>query len=313
MNELEGVWRFQHEAMDTTFAIGVRHPDCEYCRQASDAAFAEIDRLDSLLSRYNPAGDIGRLNRLHVGESMYLAPDTYDVLTISLEYMKTTQGAFNINVGALADYAKTSDSMNQKMKWPAALDLACLQLTPPCAGGNHGLQGFRAEIVGGPSDQTLQLDLGAIAKGYALEQAALVLEEWGLQHFFINGGNSTVLARGRQAPEPEPAGWLAHYGLPWSAERDGGVIRLHNEALSGSGVQERGRHIIDAAKQRPVARTLAVWVISPDATQADALSTAFFVMSKRQVQQYCRAHSPLRAFCVHQRQGKETASWIGDW
>ncbi|HAR36151.1 MAG TPA: hypothetical protein DCR87_04460 [Acidobacteria bacterium] len=125
----------------------------------------------------------------------------------------------------------------------------------------------------------LDLDLGAIGKGYALERAAQIFADWEISDFLVNAGRSTVYARGAK-PWPVAVGGGFDFLKP-------GKIHLLNRALSGSGHEVKGEHIFDPRHRQDRSRHLAVWVSHPSPAVADGLSTAFMVMSLNEIRRYC--------------------------
>ena len=132
----------------------------------------------------------------------------------------------------------------------------------------------------------MQIDLGAIGKGYALDQAAELLKErYEIKNALLNAGTSTVLGVGSM---PDRDGWLVRAGAPEP-------FALHDEAVSGTGFQVKGAHIIDprTAKLVDLRRTIR-WAIAPNATLADALSTAFMVMNRKEIAAFRRVYPEVR-------------------
>lgn len=127
----------------------------------------------------------------------------------------------------------------------------------------------------------LDLDLGAIGKGLALEKAAGLFSDWEIGDFLVNAGRSTVYARGAK-PWPVAVGGGFDFFKP-------GKIHLLNRALSGSGHEVKGEHIFDPRHRQDRSRHLAVWVSHPSPAVADGLSTAFMVMSLNEIRRYCAA------------------------
>lgn len=139
-------------------------------------------------------------------------------------------------------------------------------------------------------DAVLDLDLGAVGKGYALEKAAGIFEAWEITDFLVSAGGSTVYACGSE-PWPVAVGGGFDFFKP-------GKICLKNRALSGSGHEVKGEHIFDPRKKCQRSRHLAAWVSHPSPAVADALSTAFMVMSLEEIRKYAESHPEVWALVL---------------
>jgi thiamine biosynthesis lipoprotein len=128
----------------------------------------------------------------------------------------------------------------------------------------------------------LAIDLGGLGKGFALDEISQLYQEHSISNAFLDSGGSTFLAIGNESPEAE--GWPATIG-PY------GVIALKNEALSASGFEVQGQHIVDPRTGAPVETDRQrTWVQTESAALADALSTATLVMSDDEIGEFCEAH-----------------------
>jgi thiamine biosynthesis lipoprotein len=170
----------------------------------------------------------------------------------------------------------------------------------------------------------MELNLGAIGKGYALDRAAESMLAAGATDFAIHGGNSSVIARGNRANAecgirnaelnsalrtPHSAfesGWSVALRHPLKPEVRLAEFRLVNQALgtSGSGTQffhHQGRrygHILDPRTGWPAEQVLSATVIAPTAEQSDALSTAFYVMGLAPAREFCASRPEIAAVLV---------------
>jgi FAD:protein FMN transferase len=153
----------------------------------------------------------------------------------------------------------------------------------------------------------LEINLGAIGKGYALDRAAECLQkEWGVSCAMIQGGTSSVVAMSK--PDSNGPGWPIAIKHPWEPDRRLGTIFLENQALGTSAAtyqyfEYKGRklgHLLDPRTGWPAETVAQVSVIAPTAAEADALSTAFFVLGLEATKQYCQANPTIGAIVLPQ-------------
>lgn len=254
---------FQHEAMATHWEIVVAGQERDYARQAAEAAFRELDRLETLLSRYIESSDISRINGLARGASTIIGDETLECLLIAADISLVTQRAF--------DPAYASERPPE-----LAPDAPPFTLDPE----SHTLTSLATH---------LHVDLGAVGKGYALDRMADTLQEWGVAAACLNGGGSSVLALGSRSRDE--SGWPVGLG----EGRGHRTIALTGASLSGSGTAVKGPHLIDPRTGEPATRTARAWAFAPNAAQADALSTAFFLMNEAEIAALCAAHPQIGA------------------
>ncbi len=194
-----GMKRFSHEAMATTYEVIVVHDDERYAGQAAAAAFEEVDRLEAELSRFIENSDISRINNLAVGERLVLGLATFECLEISRRVYEDTKGAFDITIGSLL---KCWQSKEGKPRTPTKeeLDLAREDT------GTDLLRLDADEHTVEVLSEGVQVDLGGMGKGYAVDQMAKLLREWSIDVALIHGGYSSVCARGGAAGRQGGAG-----------------------------------------------------------------------------------------------------------
>jgi len=283
------VHRFSHQAMATTFEVIVQYGDRTYARQAAEAAFGEVDRIEGTLSRYLETSDVTQINHLPAGTPLHVTLDTFECLRISAEMHLQTGGAFDITVGFLVDCWRDED---RKPRTPSAEELEFARDhtgtdlivfdEPTCAVG----------LLASP----LRIDLGGVGKGYAVDRMAETLREWSVDRALIHGGFSSVLAL--DAPDGMP-GWPVTLSHPKDRSRTLARLQLACRSVSGSGV-EKGHHIIDPRTGRPIGGKLAAWSIASEAARTDALSTAFMVMTPDEAKDYCRKYPAVRGLLITQ-------------
>lgn len=285
--EVEDVHRFAHQAMATTFEIIVQHADKLYARQAADAAFDELDRIEGELSRYIENSDVARINHLVAGRPLQLGLDTFECLHLSQKIYRQTGGAFDVTVGLLLDCWRDKD---KKPRVPSAEELALARAHTGMTLLRIDENRYTIELFISP----MQVDLGGVGKGYGVDVMAALLREWEVDRALIHGGFSSVLAL--EAPKGR-AGWPVTLSDPTDRNRTLVRLQLERMAVSGSGL-EKGRHIIDPRIGRPIEGKIAAWSITPDAATGDALSTAFMVMTLEEVKAYCDHHRDIRGLLI---------------
>ena len=303
---IEGMKRFSHEAMATTFELLIVHEDERYTSQAAVAAFDEVDRLEHELSRFLENSDVTRINNLPANQTLLLGLDTFECLKIAMRVYAETNGAFDITIGTLLKCWCNDDGTPRKPS-PKEIDVARMRT------GTNLIQLNEAEHTIKLSASPMQIDLGGIGKGYAVDRVAELLREWSIDVALVSGGYSSVLAL--DAP-PGKKGWPLTMTNPAGDKEILARPFLKNGALSGSGVQ-KGGHIIDPRTAKTVEGRHAAWSSAPDAATADALSTAFMIMGLDEIKKYCSLHPKTLAMVIidegDEKRPKEKILRFGPW
>jgi len=291
---IPGMKRFCHEAMATTFEVVVVYDDDLYARQAAAAAFNEVDRLEGELSRFIENSDISRINNLPANQPLRLGLDAFECLQLSCRIYAQTNGAFDITIGSLFSCWRNEDGTPRT---PSQKELNLARQHT----GMHLLQLDEDEHTVRLLAAPIQIDLGGIGKGFAVDRAAVLLREWSINVALISGGYSSVLAL--DAPV-DTKGWPLTLSNPDNRKQILARPCLQGRALSGSGLQ-KGQHIIDPRTAQPVKGKRAAWASAPDAATTDALSTAFMVMGPDEIRQYCSRHLDVSAMIMLEGEGKD--------
>ncbi len=271
--------RAARRAMATEFEIVMPH-DCPVTHtDAAMAALDEIQRLEALLSVYQPLSTVSRLNASAGRNPLAVDYDTANVLTAALRIAELTGGAFDITAGPLV---KAWGFMDRQGRKPAADELAAARELV----GWQRLQWNPTKRIAELPLAGMQINFGGIGKGYAVDQAARVMVGASVPDFLIHGGQSSALARGRQ--HKDLPGWAVAVDHPTRSQVRIGRVFLQDKALatSGSGRQffhfqgQRLGHVIDPRSGWPAGDLLSLTVITPTAMDADALATGMFVLGR---------------------------------
>ena len=287
-----------HNAMGTAFTIVAYGKDQVYLSEVVREVWDEIDRLDAQMSNYKLQSELSAINRDAARHAVMVEPRLFELIQDSLRYSKETGGAFDITVGPLL---KAWGFFRGQGRVPSDAELAKIMRG---IGYQHVLlDPARREIRF--DKRGIELDLGAIAKGYALDRAANILRSQGVASALISSGSSSLYAIG--APPGEP-GWKVSIRDPFDSKKAADTVLIRNFSLGVSGDYEkffklRGKiysHIFDPKTGRPVEDMLSAAVLAPLGESSDALSTSFYVMGPARSRAYLNQHPDLRViFYLH--------------
>jgi thiamine biosynthesis lipoprotein len=262
--------------MGCAFSLVAHGRDLVTLREAADAAFAEADRIDRLMSHYKHESPLSLINREAAFHPVEVDGELFAFLDQCLRYSRESEGAFDVTVGPLM---KAWGFFRGEGRVPTPDELAD-------AWSRVGYTHVHLD----PSRRTVsfarpgvELDLGGIAKGYAIERMAAILRQNRIPAALLSSGGSTLYAIG--AP-PDRDGWDVELQDPRGSGRVVLAMRLKDEALSIAGSIEKsferdGRlysHIMDPRLGQPAQGLLTVAVRTASATAGDALDNAFFVL-----------------------------------
>jgi thiamine biosynthesis lipoprotein len=307
---------------------------CPRPLEAAAAALDEIDQLEDQMTVYRNTSEVSRINLLAGVTPVPVEERLFGLFETALRLSAETDGAFDMAAGALV---KAWGFFRGPKRVPEPEELARVLAR---VGSRHVVldRARRSIEFRRPG---LELNLGAIGKGYALDRAAERLRgDWGVSAAVLHGGRSSVLALGappdgekgvgnllperpggcfaQKVPDPffsrpESAGWLVGIAHPTKPGEHVATVRLKDAALGTSGAtiqyfEANGRrfgHILDPGTGWPADGQACVSVIAPTAAEADALSTAFFILGPSKAAEYCQRRPEIGAIVV-------TAAETGD-
>jgi thiamine biosynthesis lipoprotein len=273
--------------MGTMFQIKLYAPDEQSAKAAFQSAFARITQLDNELSDYKPDSELNLATKAAASHPVHISDDLAAVLTTSQQISEETSGAFDVTIGPLTRLWRQARKDHQ-VPSPEAIH----QAQSRC--------GYR-KLHLDPKSQTMtldspnmQLDLGAIAKGYTADEALQVITKLGIHSALVAASGDLAFS---DAP-PGQTGWKIGIG---SSNR---VLLLTNLAVSTSGASEQflesgGKHyshIINPVTGMGLLNDITVTAISRHGLLADGADTAASVLGYEQGMAFIEKHPGLAAF-----------------
>lgn len=261
--------------MGTLATVTADAPDRATAQRAVEAAYGRLDDVNRLMSDYASDSEIGRLNALPAGEGLAVSTETFHCLERAAEVAEQSGGAFDITCRPLV------------WLWKQAGKDGCLPTAEALQQtlARVGWQKLRLE----PATRTvtltvdgMQVDLGGIAKGYALDLAAEALVRAGATSGLVEVGGDVVAVGAQANGEP----WRVGVQHPFEEKQLYCTLALADRAVATSGVQQRFNviggqrysHIVDPRTGWPAGQSPSVTVIGPDGLTADAWATVFSVL-----------------------------------
>lgn len=293
-------------AMATRFEVVLHGENPVALRAAGEEALNEIDRLEAQLSLYRPTSEIAHVNARAAREPVRVSPPVFRLLEHAQQLHRETNGAFDITIAPLVRCWGFMGG-NGQMPDPGAIEAARAKV-----GMQHVELDSRSFTVRFARDG-MMIDLGAIGKGHALDQAAELLREAGVKSALIHGGTSSVYAIGTQ---PDRSPWRIAIERPRNdASQPGSMLAevpLTNEAMAVSAVWGRSfesggkkfGHVIDARTGYPTEAGLLSAVVLPSATESDALSTALLTMGCQGLDRIAALRRATRCLVVERSDGQ---------
>jgi thiamine biosynthesis lipoprotein len=265
--------------MGSRCTITAAHADSSRSAALVEEAFREIARQEQILSDYTDASELSRLNSSAAAEAIPVSTDLLGFLEKSLEIAVQTGGAFDPTIGPLVDLYALRDGG----RWPAPEEIRKVLRHV-----GHGMIHLDSRSGTARLDvDGMRLDPGAIGKGFALDAAARILKEGGVQWALLDFGRQILAVGGG----PDGCGFPVEVsGTTAGRDRPTARIYLRDASAATSANSERGLlvdgrplgHVIDPRSGVPATKAASVTVVAPDATRADALSTALFVQGPEQ-------------------------------
>jgi thiamine biosynthesis lipoprotein len=283
--------------MATTFEVVLPYGTAQAWEMGM-AAFDVIDRLEAQLTVYRESSEVCRLNRLAPVTDVPVEERLFGLLELAQQLTESTDGAFDITSGALI---KAWGFFRGPRRVPSEEErkeaLARVGMRNVCLNS----EGLKVRYL----CQGLEINLGSIGKGYTLDQvAALLRDDWQQSCALLHAGYSSVVAIGSSLPDQ--SGWTVGIRHPWDPERRLALVHLRNRALATSAAtfqyleynNRKLGHILDPRTGWPADGVASASVLAPTGAEADALSTAFFVLGIDAARRYCETHPGVGAILL---------------
>ena len=287
--------RLETRAMACDFAVIMNPGPAEQVEAASNA-LELVHQLEDQMSVYREHSELSRLNKQAADAPVRVERRLFELLAESRRLCDQTKGGFDPTAGPLVELWSRC---RQDGRIPTECEIAAAS---KLTGIDH-VRFDEDQSTVGFDRRGVELNLGGIGKGYALDRAGQLMVEQNVGDWLIHGGHSSLLARG---DHNGLGGWPVGIRNPLFPGERLATVLLKDRALSssGSGVQsfrhagKRYGHILDPRTGWPVEGMLSVTVLAPTATQADALSTAFFVIGLEKAQRYCDNRDGVSALLI---------------
>ncbi len=264
--------------MGTVFIINV-DADENVAEPAVRAAFAEIERLETVLSEWRDDSEISRINQMAGREPVAVSDDVFNVVKAGVDVSRWSGGAFDLSWAALRglyDFRRGQERIPNRAdvrRRVGLIDWQQIELDEEA----------RTVFL---KREGMAIGTGGIAKGYALDRAGAILRGAGIESYMLFGGGQ-VQVHGLRPRAEGARPWRVGIQHPRRGEEYFGFFESRGGSISTSGdyehffIDDRGKrwhHILDPRTGLPVDRTVSLTLTAPSGLYADALSTASFVL-----------------------------------
>lgn len=257
-------------------------------------ALDEVDRIDRLMSHYKTESPLSRINRDASASPVPVEPELFDFIAESIRYSRDSDGAFDITVGPLM---KAWGFFRGEGRLASDADVESARRL---VGSEHVVLDSERRTI--RFDRPgVELDLGGIAKGYAVDRVVKMIKARNVASALVSAGGSTIYGLGSP---PDRSAWSVSLQDPIESGKVARNVELNDRALSVAGSSEKSfevdgirySHIMDPRTGRPVQGVLSVAVLTKTGTQGDALDDAFFVLGPDLTRHYLKRLEAVEAF-----------------
>jgi FAD:protein FMN transferase len=274
-------------AMGTSYTLDLYGSNAGLLEAAAEESFEEVERLDHMMSDYLPDSELSKVNDYAADRPVTVSRELFNLLEACTDYSRKSQGAFDITVGPLMKvwgFYKGTGHLPHRAEIKTALSLV----------GYQKVQLDPTHLTVHFAEHGMNLDLGGVGKGYAVDRVADILRRRGIVSALISGGGSSIYAIG--TPPTDPRGWYIRIRDPKDADQTAADVYLKNESLSTSGNYEKffwaeGKlysHIMNPRTGYPSEGVLSVSIVSPKTLDSEIWAKPYYILGRT----WTVAHKP---------------------
>jgi thiamine biosynthesis lipoprotein len=292
------LFKYHQVAMGTVIEITLIADDEEAANKASLQAFQEIKRIETLMSPWLDSSDVTRINRSAGKERVKVSPETFEVIQKAQEISELSEGGFDITVGSLTELWRKA----REKKIPPPVEDVKEKL------GLVNFKNIETDQEGKVflKKKGMAIDLGGIAKGYAVDRAFELLKSLGYKNLIANAGGDLRVG-GLKNNQP----WSIGIQNPRESQKILARISVSDTAIAASGDYEkffsyggkRYHHIFNPRDGFPTEGCQSVTIVTKDCITADGLATAVFVLGAEKGYSLCQKLDRIECLIVD-KEGK---------
>ncbi|MGK2945028.1 MAG: FAD:protein FMN transferase [Desulfuromonadales bacterium] len=296
-----GTIHLSGQTMGTTWSVAMLPtPDGTNTAALQLLLQKRLDKINSLMSTYDPMSEISRFNNQISTDWFAISDETAQVIELSLTISRLTGGDFDVSVGPLVElWGFGATERGKKIPAENRINKILARV------GYENIRLQRQPAAISKQIPELRIDLSAIAKGYAVDALATLLEQQGISNYLVEIGGELKISGHRSGGGP----WQIAIEKPLEDTREVATIfPLTETALATSGNYrnfyiedgQRYAHTLDPVSGKPIRHKLAsVTVLDQSCARADALATALMVLGEEKGRQLCETHQIAAYFLIH--------------
>ena len=267
--------------MGTVVETTARYPDIIRCKEVLLLTYHEMERVENLLSYQKPGSEISKINAAAGKNPVHISIETFDILNRAIGYASQLNGLFDVTIGPVSSLWGFSSPEGGHLPDAAEVNRKLVEVNIN-------------DLILNANDTTaflkrdgMMIDLGGIAKGYAIDRGSMVLRENGVTNFILNAGGDMYVS----GQKDDTTQWMVGVKDPRNSQELIARFNLKNYAVATSGDYERfiivnGKrycHIFDPRSGFPGKLSQSSTTFAETAEEADVLATYLFLIGAKQI------------------------------